>query len=302
MLMHHVCRFVIGFVMILSLCAFTTPAAQQPQQSPPLTVHNLRPNIYWIEGGVGNVDVIVGQKGLIVIDATMSPSRGTEVLAEIAKLTTKPVTHMLITHSDGDHVNGLAAFPKGMTIIAQENCKKEMEAAIAAGGKGAPPKDYLPTHTFAQKESLTIDGIHFQLLHFGRSHTSGDMIIYLPDQKIAFIGDIRASVSPDPIIHMQKNGSPAGWIRTMHEIIKLDTDTYVPGHGDVLTKANMQKEVAKYEAEDTQIKALVKQGKTLDEVKTAMGVSAPPTSAAGGRGGPRFPLFPETDYLELTKK
>jgi len=288
-------------VMILGLCVGAgTLRAQQPQQAPKITVHDLLPNIYWIEGGVGNVGVIVGDKGVIVIDATSSPAAGKLALAEIAQRTTKPVTHVIITHSDGDHVNGLAAFPAGLTIIAQENCKKEMETALAAGGRGAPPKDYLPTQTYDKKLSLKIDGVRLRLMHFGPAHTSGDTMIYLPDQKVVFIGDIRASVSPDPIIHTEKNGSPAGWIRTMKELIKLNTDAYVPGHGPVLDKANMKQELAKYEAEDALIKTLVKQGKSLDEIKQAIGTPQP--AAGAGPGTPRFPLWVDTDYQEITKK
>jgi cyclase len=300
--------FAIGFTMICGLCAAALAVAQQPQQGQqpaPLVVHDLKDDaktltipIYWIEGGGGNTGVIVGQNGVVVIDTKTTAAAGKEIIDDIAKITPKPITHVMLTHSDGDHVNGLASFPMGLTIIAQENCKKEMEASIAAGGRGAAPKDYLPTHTFATKEALTIDGVHFQLLHYAPAHTSGDLIVYLPDQKTVFTGDILATVSPDPIIHTEKDGSAAGWIKTTTEILKLDAQTYVPGHGSIQTKADVQKTLARVEDEDKQVKALVAQGKSLDDVKQAMGVAAP---APGGRG-PRFPSFAETDYQELTKK
>jgi cyclase len=298
---------IFGLAATFGLCALATLATAQQQQQPPqpLVVHDLKDNlhtlkipIYWIEGGGGNTGVIIGDKGVVVIDAKTTADAGKEIVADIAKLTPKPITHVLITHSDGDHVNGLASFPMGLTIIAQENCKKEMEASIAAGGRGAAPKDYLPTHTYADKESLTIDGVRFQLFYFGPSHTSGDTIIYLPDQKVVFSGDILASVSPDPIVHMQKNGSAAGWITTTQKMLKLNAQTFVAGHGAVQTKADVEKELADVRNKDKQVRALVAQGKSLDEVKQALGVTAP----APGVPGPRFPSFTETDYQELTKK
>ena len=76
---------------------------------------------------------------MIVVDAKTSAAGGKELLDDIAKITPKPVTTVILTHSDGDHVNGLASFPKGITIIAHENNKKEQETALAAGGRGAPP-------------------------------------------------------------------------------------------------------------------------------------------------------------------
>src|SRR5579862_6818690 len=106
--------------------------AQAPPAAPaaPFVTHQLKPNVYWIEGGGGNSTVIVGDKGVIVVDVKVSKAGGAELLADIAKITPKPVTTVILTHSDGDHINGLAAFPPGLKIIAQVNNKQEQEAAI----------------------------------------------------------------------------------------------------------------------------------------------------------------------------
>src|SRR5215475_10584933 len=87
---------------------FPALAQQAPQ---PFEVKQLKPNVYWVEGGGGNSGVIIGDKGVIVIDAKTTETGGKELLADIAKLTPKPVTTLIETHSDGDHVNGAAAFP-----------------------------------------------------------------------------------------------------------------------------------------------------------------------------------------------
>src|SRR5208283_3853734 len=111
------------------------------------------------------------------------------------------------THSDGDHINGLAAFPQGITIIAHENDKKEQEAVIAAG-RGALIADHLPTVVVSKNEdTLKIDGVTLQVFHWAPAHTSGDLVVYLPAAKIVFTGDIIATQFPDPIIHAEKNGS-----------------------------------------------------------------------------------------------
>ncbi len=161
-------------------------------QAPPaqnLMPHQLKPNVYWLEGGGGNTGVIVGNNGVIIIDAKTTPAQGKMVIEEVAKITPKPITHVILTHSDGDHVNGLASFPTGLTIIAQENNKKEQEAALKAGGRGAPPADHLPTQLVTkEKETATLDGVKFEFYHWGPAHTSGDLIIYLPAEKIVFTG------------------------------------------------------------------------------------------------------------------
>src|SRR5579864_2067360 len=176
----------IGYLTILAAFA----AAQAPPPTP-FKVHQLKPNVYWIEGGGGNSGVIVGGKGVIVIDAKTTAAGGKELLDDIAKITPKPVTAVILTHSDGDHVNGLASFPAGVTIIAHENNKKEQMEALSKGGRGAPPAGHLPTQVVSKnKENLKIDGVKLQVFHWAPAHTSGDLVVYLPSEKIVFTGDI----------------------------------------------------------------------------------------------------------------
>ena len=248
----------------------------------PLMVHQLKQNIYWIEGGGGNSGVIVGSNGVIVVDAKTTAAAGTELVADIAKITPKPITTVIITHSDGDHVNGLASFPKGIAIIAHENCKTEMQAM--QGPAAAALADYMPTRTVMRNaEDMTIEGVKLHLTHFAPAHTSGDLMVYLPDDKIMFTGDIVATQSPYPLIHAEKNGSSEGWETTVKGIIATDATTFVPGHGDVQMKADLQKRLADTTARRDQIKALVSQGKSLDEVRQAL--NEPPPAQRGGGGG-----------------
>jgi len=272
-------------------------ATAQQQQPLSISVKQLADNVYVAEGGGGNTGIIIGANGVIIVDAKVSPEAGKAVLAEVAKLTPKSVTHVILTHSDGDHVNGLAAFPAGLTIIAHENNKKEQEAALAAGARNAPPADRLPTQLVTRnKENLTLDGVKLELLHWAPAHTSGDLVVYLPAQKIVFTGDIIATNRPAPLIHLEKNGSSAGWITTGKGIAALDATQFVPGHGDVQTKQEIQERVASAEKARATIASMVKEGKSLDQIKTAMG-DTPPSP-----GGPNFASFTEVVYKELAKK
>jgi cyclase len=296
-------KLAVALSLAVGLSATATLArAQQPP--PPLVVKPLSGGVYWTQGGAGaNTGFIVGDNGVIVIDAKTTPDSAMAMLAEIAKVTSKPVTHVILTHSDGDHVNGLAGFPKGLTIIAHENDKKEMEAALKGGGRGAPPADYLPTQVVTKdKETLKIDGVRVTLLHWAPAHTSGDLVVYLPDQKIVFTGDIVAMQRPDPLIHPEKNGSSEGWIETAKGMVKLDSDQFVPGHGDLQTKAQVEQRLKFTEEKRATIKKLVAEGKSLEEIKAAVGDPPPPPPAAGGRGGAGIPQFTDVVYNELTKK
>jgi glyoxylase-like metal-dependent hydrolase (beta-lactamase superfamily II) len=279
--------------ILAGLSVFVPLAIAQAPPAAPFVVHQLKSNVYWIEGGGGNCGVIVGDRGVIVIDAKTTAAGGKELLDDIAKITPKPVTTVIETHSDGDHINGLAAFPQGITIIAHENDKKEQEAVIAAG-RGALIADHLPTVVVSKNEdTLKIDGVTLQVFHWAPAHTSGDLVVYLPAEKIVFTGDIISPQQPDPIIHPEKNGSSEGWITTTRGMVALDAPDFVPGHGDVQTKAAIQKGLADAEAKYAKIKDLVAQGKSLDEIRVAVG--DPPA-----RG--RVVTFTEAVYRELTKK
>lgn len=287
---------VLGISAIAVLIAFA-PVAHAQAQFAPIQVHMLNGGVYWIEGGVGsNSGVVVGKDGVIVIDAKQTAESGKAVLAEVAKLTPKAITHVILTHSNLDHVDGLVAFPKGLTIISQENCKKQMENP-RSNPQNIDLHDYIPTKTVNKKEALTVDGVRFELLHFAPAHTSGDLIIYLPEQKIAFTGDITVTRLPYPLIHMEDQGSSEGWIESMKGIVALNAETYVPGHGGVQTKAELEKRLADTTARREKIKELVAQGKSLDEVKQSLGEPA----KAGVGNGTGFASFTEVVYQELTK-
>jgi glyoxylase-like metal-dependent hydrolase (beta-lactamase superfamily II) len=293
---HH--SFPLRLGLTVTLGAFAAIAAAQSPAPEPLLIHPIRGNVSWVEGGGGNSGVIVGNQGVIVIDAKITPAAGKELLDDIGKITPRPVNTVILTHSDRDHVNGLAAFPPGITIIAQENNKKEQERAIAAGANGAPPADRLPTRLITKsKESIKVDGVSLELLHWGPAHTSGDLVVYLPKQKIVFTGDIITN-RPDPLIHLEKNGSSEGWIETASGLAALNADTFVPGHGGPETKQEVEEYIAHAKAKREKIKELVAQGKSLDEIETAVG---DPTAAQSGNG-PAFATFTQVVYRELTKK
>src|ERR1700710_1261256 len=114
----------------LAWTSFSAAAIAQQPAAAPFVTHQLKPNVYWIEGGGGNSTVIVGTNGVVVVDAKTTKPGGQELLDDIAKITPKPVTTVILSLSDGDHVNGLVAFPAGVKVIAQENNKKEQETAL----------------------------------------------------------------------------------------------------------------------------------------------------------------------------
>ena len=248
----------------------------------------LKPDVWAALGGSGgNSTVIIGKTSVIVVDAKQTEAGAKDLLAQIAKITPKPVSTVFLTHSDNDHVNGLVAFPAGVKVIAHVNNRKEQEAAIASG-RNPPPADRLPSQVVTRtRETMSIDGVKFELYHWAPAHTSGDLVVFLPAQKIAVTGDLIGSNRADdnPNIHQEKNGSTAGWLTNVKGMIGLNAEVYVTGHGELQTRADLQRKLAATTARRNKVAAMIKEGKSLAEIKAAL-PDAPAPGAQGGGGAP----------------
>lgn len=268
-----------GSALFLFLSAF--PAAAQA----PLSIQPVRPGVYWAGGGGGaNTGIIIGRNEVVVIDAKMTAESARAMLAEIGKLTPNPVKCVVLTHSDGDHVNGLAGFPKGLRIVSHANARGDMEQAFKGANQEALPA-WLPNETLAAAtKAFDIAGVRIRLLHFGPAHTDGDLVMYLPDHKVAFTGDL-IFVGRDPLIHLHKRGTASGLISTLRKLLELDVETYIAGHAAPVSKADIRTLLASLEDKQAKVKALIAQGGTLDEIRKELGAPAPAAGKGGGRPG-----------------
>jgi len=257
-------------------------------------------------GAAVNVGVLVGKDGVIVIDARTSAAAGKAIVGQIATVTQLPVTTAILTDSDLDHSYGLAGFPKGLTIIAHQNAGKELEATVGTGS----PAPQLATKTIDKRETLSINGVRMELLHYGPAHTAGDLMVYLPEQKIVFTGDMISNsccgnarsellltMIKGPKSGSNQGGSAEGWIETMKKLLALNADTYIPGHGPLQTKADVQARLTRVEDRQTRIKKLAAEGKSLDEIKVALNDTAKPAYDVA-----QFPDLTTVMYNELTQK
>ena len=289
----------LSFCILLALS--TVGFAQQAQ---PLTVQKIKGNAYLVKGGSGaNTGFYIGDQEVLLIDAKMSADSMKQVIEEIKKVTPHPVTRLVLTHSDGDHVNGLNGLPKGLKIYGHPQTKKDLEAA-AETANTQHLADYLPTETCspctASRESaqtFAMGSAQVQLYFFGPAHTSGDLIVWFPAERVAFVGDL-AFVGRDPLIHRQKGGNSQGLADTLKGLIALNAEAYLSGHSDPLTRQDMETLHKSIVDKRDKVKALIAEGKSLDDIKQSFGVKDAPAQP----GRPRFPSLVEIIYLESTEK
>lgn len=277
------------------------PLAAQSSLAKELTIHVIEEGkLYWAEGAGGNSGIIIGQNGVTVIDAKITAKAGAELVQAVGALTSKPITHVILTHSDGDHVNGLAGFPDGLKIIAHKNNVMELRAvyqfaaAEVGGGKCLPPENRLPnTIVFKDTVSTQINGDRFVLHHFGPAHTSGDLVVELPAHGIAFAGDLITNIV---LVHPEKNGAFNGWFKTAEQLLKLNVRSYLGGHATALdTKESLRKRISGYQDIRGKVDRLVDEGMSLGSIKTAMG--DPAQDPSGCRGIP-YPSLANIEFNE----
>lgn len=291
--MRNAVKFFFLTVFILFFSLSSSIIAQQ-QEPAPVKATQVKGNIYEVKGGRGaNTGFFIGEKEVLVIDAKMTEESAKKMIAEIKTLTSSPIKYVILTHSDGDHVNGLVGFPPDVIIVAHHQTAKDMDNAF----KDAKLRSYLPDFTFSEKLKLHFGDKTVKLFHFGPAHTSGDIVVYFPDEKVAFIGDL-LFLGRDPLVHRHKNGNSFGLVKTLKSILKLDADTFIHGHGDIASPGDLEGVMKSLEEKQMKIKALIKEGKSLEEIKKIFNVEDRPPRP----GISRRPGLVETIYLELTEK
>ena len=297
--------YIIFCLIFLGLVSPVSAEQQTSQQTQPLklevlpvSVQNVKRNIYQLKGGMGaNSGFFIGEKEVLAIDSKMTEDAAKQMIVEIKKLTPHPIRYIILTHSDRDHVNGLVGFPQGTNIISHEKTRVHMHKAF----QSAQERAYLPNITFSDRLSLYLDGVsrgtRIDLLYFGPAHTDGDAIVYFPDEKVAFIGDL-IFIGRDMLIHRHKNGNSFGLVRVLKAILNMDAEIFVHGHGDLATKNDIQNMIQTVEEKQIKIQALLKEGRTLEEVKKTFNIEDRP----GQPEGMRWMSLVEVIYLELNEK
>ena len=277
------------FFLIAVLPVFGQQKKQPPQyrQAPaPVSVHQISKHVYEVRGGAGaNSDFIVGDSSVYVIDAKMTEQSARDMIAAIKKTTDKTIKYLILTHSDGDHVNGIPGFPENIDIIAHENSAKDIVKANESGGVKIP----VPDITFKNQLNLSDGDLEMNLLYLGPAHTDGNIVINVPDDRVAIIGDLFFK-GMDPLIHKHKNGTSSGFVNVLQKIADLNADKYLSGHAEPVEKAEIEGLRKTIMEKREKVGTMIREGKSLDEIKKAFGIPA---------GQSRWPSLVEIIYGEM---
>jgi glyoxylase-like metal-dependent hydrolase (beta-lactamase superfamily II) len=214
-----------------------------------------------ISGEGGNVAALVTGEGLILVD-DMYDRNYAAVMGQVKALSDKPVRYVLNTHQHDDHSGGNAQMlAASVEVIAHRNARINM---IALKQPGAPRV------TFSDAMEVHLGGKEVRTRHYGRGHTGGDAVIYFPELKVIHTGDLFLTRPTQPYIDYANGGSALEWTRALDEVLKLDFDTVIPGHGPLSDRAGLQKWRADFETMRNRIGGMVRQGRSKDEVSQTL--------------------------------
>lgn len=195
-----------------------------------------------------NAGIVIGRDSVLVIDTLISAREGERFLADIRKVTSKPIKYVVNTHTHLDHALGNCVFARlGATVISQEADRNMLAAQGAdilknAGNYGLKPEDMAGTEivvpTLAFSEQLTIDlgGEEVRLIRTVPSHTAGSLVVYLPAKKLLFTGDILFT-DFHPYL---ADGDFDGWNKTLDILLSMDIEQIIPGHGPLSSKKDLR--------------------------------------------------------------
>lgn len=250
------------------LLALMLSAAVTAQDKVQITSTELAPHLYMIKGAGGNIAAVVGPQGALVVDSQyehMAPQIKAELESKQAGVQIKTLIN---THFHGDHVNGNAALASGAQIIAHTNVLTRLKADSKFPVAG------LPTETFVGEKQLSLNGVDLQLVTMPVSHTDGDLVVWFKEANVLHMGDLFFA-DRFPFIDLKSGGSVAGYISNVKLLLgQIDDKTrLIPGHGDLMDKAGLQRFLAMMEQTFAEVNALKAEGKTEDQI-VAQGLSA----------------------------
>ena len=222
-------------VVGLTVGCFALPAAQAQFGDKPskLSLVKVQDDLYVIHNDAvpGNTTALITNQGVILVDDKFEIDHD-NIVAMLKTVTNQPVKYVINTHFHGDHSGGNAKMQAGGTLaVASAQARARMVEGKMTG---------LPDITIAPRGALYLGGKTAEIYWLGRSHTDGDVVVLFPQNRTIAMGDMYTNGEGTPqLIDYAGGGSAKEWTATVENALKLDFDTVVPGHGNVVKKADL---------------------------------------------------------------
>jgi glyoxylase-like metal-dependent hydrolase (beta-lactamase superfamily II) len=282
---------------------------------------------------VSNAGFVILENSVLVVDTHFTPEAGQALLGTIRSVTSKPVAFVVNSHAHADHTHGNQVFPEAQLIGSSSARRDVVESDLPSLNRtiavAQSQLEKLRREITKEKDAARLQRLREQLksreayvqtmsrlkitapvvaldeairiqdgkqevriLYLGKGHTDGDVVVYLPAVKIAFVGDLFFN---EAIPNVQ-DATLSAWMKTLEEVLKLDADKFVPGHGAVGNRKDVQNFLAYLEALQSLVKAAVERGDSVEQATKEITV---PAKYAAYRFQNFFPSNVQKMYAEL---
>ena len=219
-----------------------------------LNISEVKDGLHVIMGPGGNIGVRLTPEGVILIDNKF-PQDFEEIQSLVAEVTDLPVRYVINTHHHGDHSGSNPGFLQFAEVIAHKNARENMLRGNQEG---------LPRIIYTDETAVSLGGIEVRVFHMGSGHTNGDSVVYFPDLKTIHGGDLLHGIAP--FIDYGNGGSSRGWVRTVNNILTLDFNTAIPGHGEIMNRRDVLNFRNQMEAIRARMTSLIRDGVDIGDV------------------------------------
>ena len=262
--------------------------ARKDAASTKITVEHLRGKVSVLLGSGGNIAVLPGPEGKLLVDSGISTSRP-QITEALAAISPDPIQHLVNTHWHYDHTDGNEwMHSAGATIIASEKTRTRLSSpqtiAIFSTTFPAAPAGAIPTMTFIAPDTLKTNGATLILTRYDPAHTDTDISVHFTDADVLHCGDTWFH-GAYPFIDYSTGGHIDGMIRAAKRNLATGTQStiLIPGHGPIGNKTDLAADLDMWTAMRDTIAALKKQGKSIDDV-----LAAKPTAQYDAKYGAGF--------------
>jgi len=253
-------------LLVTGLAATGIEAVGSGPQDPEVQTTHVAGPIHVLSGAGGNVGVMLGDDGVLMIDDKFAVN-AEPIEAAIAALGGDKPAWLLNTHWHGDHTGGNAHFGKAATIVAHENVRRRLAGDAEIGGRVAEGTDpvALPVVTYDGKLGLHLNGENVEVWHLGAAHTDGDSVVWFPGAKVVHMGDLFFQIGY-PFVDLDSGGSVAGVVAACKAVLeRIPADAkIIPGHGEVTDAAGLTEYIAMIETSLARVREAVAAGKSVE--------------------------------------
>lgn len=219
--------------------------------------------------------IVIGRDGVLIADGQGNAEATQKMLDHVRTVTDLPIKWYVVGSDHGDHTGGNSVLPKDVTYIVTRTSREQLlrDSAAAAnpgrGGRGGAPRVVVvpPVAMTGDEQDVDVGGTTVKVMFLGRAHTGGDLVAWLPREKILFMSEVFLN----RVFPAMRSAYPSEWVATVDKALAMDVATYVPGHGFIEKPAASREELVTYR------KALVD---VIAEVKRLHGLGLPADDAA----------------------